>query len=243
MAGRASFPGAFFAPAIVVLKENGAHMRRTIPRDTVRPRPEFSAQDRRCCMTAQQEIRSLLQTFQAGYTHRDVAHVDAFMDLFTADAQVIGTNGIRPGVDEWYTNRQAARELVRGDWESWGDLRLDFDSVSIQTNGDVGWIAASATVSQTIGSENYASFLESIQKFIATSDLSAEQKLYFILRGGTNTVYELHRGEKFVWALRLTAVVVREATRWQFAQMHFSFPTIYFPDVRLAVQSSSTENN
>lgn len=185
-------------------------------------------------MTAEQEIRSLLQTFQDGYTRRDVSQVDTFMDLFTADAHVIGTNGIRPGVDEWYTNRAAARELVRGDWEGWGDVRLDLASAAVQTKGDVGWIAASATVSQTIGSENYASFLEFAKTFIETSDLSAEQKLYFILRGGTNTVYELSRGENFVWALRLTAVVVRDANRWQFAQIHFSFPTIYFPDVRLA---------
>jgi hypothetical protein len=63
--------------------------------------------------------------------------------------------------------------------------------------------------------------------------LSAEQKLLNILRGGTNTIFELRRGEKFVWALRFTAVVVREADGWKFAQMNFSFPTIYFPDVRL----------
>ena len=54
-----------------------------------------------------------------------------------------------------------------------------------------------------------------------------------ILRGGTNTVYELRRGEKFVWALRFTAVVIRDTNSWKFAQMNFSFPTIYFPDVRL----------
>jgi hypothetical protein len=48
-----------------------------------------------------------------------------------------------------------------------------------------------------------------------------------------NTVYELRRGQTFVWPLRLTAVVVREAGDWKFAQMNFSFPTVYFPDVRL----------
>jgi hypothetical protein len=53
------------------------------------------------------------------------------------------------------------------------------------------------------------------------------------LRGGTNAVYELSGGEKFAWALRFTAVVVREADGWTFTQMNFSFPTIYFPGVRL----------
>ena len=184
-------------------------------------------------MTPQDEIRSLLQTFQEGYTQRDLTQTDSFMELFTSDAEVIGTNGLKPGMDEWYMDRASARELVYGDWEGWGDLRLDLDSMSVHSRGDVGWVAASATVTKTIGAENYASYLEFIKKYIDNPDLSAEQKLLNILRGGTNTVYELRRGEKFVWALRFTAVVVREAEGWKFAQMNFSFPTIYFPDVRI----------
>jgi ketosteroid isomerase-like protein len=184
-------------------------------------------------MNANDEIRALLQVFQDGYTRRDVSQTDAFMELFTEDAEVIGTNGARPGTDEWYMDRASARELVAGDWEGWGDVRLDLDAMSIHSHGDVGWIAASATVTQIIGEENYASYLEFVKNYLERTDISAEQKLLYILRGGTNTVYELRRGEKFVWALRLTAVVVREADGWKFAQMNFSFPTIYFPDVRL----------
>lgn len=184
-------------------------------------------------MNSQDEIRSLMQTFQEGYIHRDLSQVDAFMELFTADAEVIGTNGQKPGVDEWYMDRASARELVQGDWEGWGDLRLDFDTMSVHAHGDVGWVAASATVTTTIGDENYASYLEYVKNYIERDDLSAEQKLLNILRGGTNTVFELRRGEKFIWVLRFTAVVVREADAWKFAQMNFSFPTIYFPDVRV----------
>ena len=184
-------------------------------------------------MNSSAEIRSLLQTFQDGYIRRDMTQVDSFMELFTADAEVIGTNGVKPSVDEWYMDRASARDLVEGDWYGWGDLRLDLDTMSIHSRGDVGWVAASATVTKTIGAENYASYLEFVKTFIDDPKLSAEQKLLHILRGGTNTVYELRRGEKFVWALRFTAVVVREADGWKFAQMNFSFPTIYFPDVRL----------
>jgi hypothetical protein len=184
-------------------------------------------------MNSKAEIRLLLQTFQDGYTRRDVTQVDSFMQLFTTEAEVIGTNGVRPGVDEWYMDRASARELVEGDWEGWGDLRLDLDAMSIHDRGEVGWVAAPATVTKVIGEENYTSYLEFIKNLIDTSDLSPEQKLLHILRGGTNTVYELRRGEKFVWALRFTAVVVREADGWKFAQMNFSFPTVYFPDVRL----------
>jgi hypothetical protein len=184
-------------------------------------------------MNPQQEIRELLQTFQEGYTRRDISQVDAFLKLFTLNAEVIGTNGVKPGEGEWYSSRDAARELVEGDWKEWGDVRLDVDGASIRAQGEVGWIAASATVTKTIGEENYASYLEFVKRFIETSSLPAEQKLQFILRGGTNTIYELRRGEKFVWALRFTAVVLREMDGWKFAQVNFSFPTIYFPDVRI----------
>ena len=184
-------------------------------------------------MTAQQEIISLLQIFQDGYTRRDLTTVDSFMELFTQDAEVIGTNGVKPGVNEWYINRVTARELVEGDWKAWGDFRLDLDFASIHTFGEVGWIAATATVTQIIGEDNYSSFLDFIKNYIDRPGIPAEQKLHYILRGGTNTVYEIRRGEKFVWPLRFTAVVVRQPTGWKFTQMNFSFPTVYFPDVRI----------
>ena len=117
-------------------------------------------------MTTQQDIHTLLRTFQEGYTRRDVNQLDAFMELFTPDVEIIGTNGIKPGAGEWYTSRDTARELVKGDWEGWGDLRLEMASASIQTYGDVGWIAVPATVTEIIGAENYASFLEYIKEFI-----------------------------------------------------------------------------
>ncbi|MFT3891020.1 MAG: nuclear transport factor 2 family protein [Anaerolineales bacterium] len=184
-------------------------------------------------MTSNDEIRQLMQAFQEGYTHRDVTQADAFMQLFTADVEVIGTNGLKPREGEWYMDRASSRELVVGDWETWGDVRLDLENMSVHSLGDAGWVAAFATVTKTIGEENYASYLEFVKSFIDDPKMSAEQKLLHILRGGTNTVYELRRGETFVWALRFTAVVVREADGWKFAQMNFSFPTIYFPDVRL----------
>lgn len=102
----------------------------------------------------------------------------------------------------------------------------------------MGWIAATATVvTQTIGDENYASYLNLFKEYLDRPGLSAEQKLYYILRSGMNTVYELRRGEEFVWPLRFTAVVVRQPAGWKFAQVNFSFPTVYFPDVRIVENS------
>ncbi len=65
---------------------------------------------------------------------------------------------------------------MRSDWESWGDVSLDLESASINTAGDEGWIAVTATVSQTIGREEYASYLTYVRQYIAESPGSAEEK-------------------------------------------------------------------
>jgi hypothetical protein len=189
-------------------------------------------------MSSEQEIRLLLQKFQDGYTRRAVSNLDAFMELFTPDTEVIGTSGYKPGEREWLTNREAARKLVKGDWERWGDLRLDVDSARIHMQDGVGWITATATVSKIIGDENYAELLQYIKEYIETSKLPAEQKLHYILRDGTNTIYELRRGDHFIWPLRFTAVVLHDVNGWRFTQVHFSFPTIGDPDVRIVDQEA-----
>ena len=132
-------------------------------------------------MNPRDEIRALLQSFQDGYIHRDLSQLDPFMKLFTLDAEVIGTNGIKPGIDEWFIDRGSARELVEGDWLDWGDLRLDLESMSIHYQANVGWVAAAATVTKIIGTENYDSYLEFVRKFLDNSKLPAEQKLHYII--------------------------------------------------------------
>lgn len=186
-------------------------------------------------LAAIEQVRAVLQRFQDGYTRRDVSQVEAFMRLFADDAEVIGTNGLRPGIGEWYLDRAGARELVEGDWQSWGDLRLDVAGAHIQVRGDVAWLTASATVTMTIrAEESYEGYLQRIKSVIDDQvDLSAEEKLLDILRGGTNTLYELRRGEQFVWPLRFTAVLAQQAGDWRFQQMQFSFSTTRFPDERL----------
>ncbi|MBI4926986.1 MAG: nuclear transport factor 2 family protein [Anaerolineae bacterium] len=180
-------------------------------------------------------VRAVLEQFQAGYTRRDVEQVEAFMRLFSEDArvEVIGTNGIRPGVEEWYQSPESASKMIRSDWEGWGDVSLDTAQAAIHTHGDTAWLAAWGQVTQTIPAEQtMRGFLDFVQELIGTSRAAPQELLLYILRGGTNTLYELGRGETFTWPLRFTAVLVREDGTWKFHQVHFSLPTVYFPDVR-----------
>jgi hypothetical protein len=180
------------------------------------------------------QVRQVLERFQIFYTRRDPAQLEAFFELLAdEELEVIGTNGVRAGKEEWYLGRAAATELFLGDWKEWGDVRLDVAGARIRVAGDAAWLSAAATVQMRIPAEqNYTDYLAFVKNYIETNPLPAEQKLLNILRGGTNTVFELRRGENFVWPLRFTAVLTRQAEAWKFQQMQFSFPTVYFPDVR-----------
>jgi hypothetical protein len=183
-----------------------------------------------------QTVRQVLQSFQDGYTRRDLDALPAFLDLFSSDPalEVVGTGGSLPGDDEWPIGRDAVRRLVENDWQSWGDLRLDVEGARIFVHGTAAWLATTATVYMHLPLDpGYQNFLGYIGSVLEKPDLTAHEKLLDILRGGTNTLYEFERGEDFTWALRFTAVLVLEGGQWRFHQLQFSYPTTRFPDVRL----------
>ena len=92
--------------------------------------------------TATPEVRTAvlarLGAFQHGYTKRDLGHVDAFMSrLFSRERPLV--RGTMPG--EIYAGYDCATELIRSDWESWGDVRFRLDETRVSAAGDVAWFA------------------------------------------------------------------------------------------------------
>jgi len=183
-----------------------------------------------------EEVRSLLQKFQDGYTARDLSKVDEFMDLFgpDEDLEVIGTGGVTPGSGEWCRGRAAVRELVEGDWQGWGDLRLDVPGAQVFIHGDTGWLAAPGTVTMQISAErSYSGFQRHIDWVRQQPELDDRLKMLEIVRFGAISLTNLHQGDRYVWPVRFTALAVKSEGSWRFHQMTFSFPTTTAPDVRL----------
>jgi len=181
------------------------------------------------------DVRRVLEAFQAGYDRRDTAQLDAFMQLFSEDAEleVIGTGALTPGVDEWCLGPQAVRELVEADWLTWGDLTLDLAGARIHSLGDTAWLATRATVSQRIATDQACGNLLAYIPDISAQPRPAEEKLLRIMLACANTLYELRRGESFTWPLRFTALLTHEADgAWRFRQMQFAYATTRWPDER-----------
>ena len=182
-----------------------------------------------------QAVRETLRKFQDGYERRDTKLVDDFRALFFQEegTEVIGTGGIAPGDDEWCLGHDAACELVRNDWEGWGDLKLDTAQARIHVLGDVAWLATTGTVAMALDpTEVYQDQLSYIQKMTEEEEMDPRARLLEILRGATNTMFEVERGKDYLWPIRFTAVLVRRGSSWLFHQITFSFATTRFPDVR-----------
>lgn len=183
-----------------------------------------------------EEIKSVLLRFQDGYLQRDTDRLDEFMQLFSDDAnlEVIGTGGIDPGDDEWCQSLTAVRDLIKSDWENWGDLQLEIERAKISIRGDTAWCAVPAAVTMHFDrDESYQDYIDYVQQLAEDESIgSPRDRLLEIMRGASNSLYELERGETFVWPLRFTAVLIKEG-QWRFHQMQFSFATTRFPDVRI----------
>jgi hypothetical protein len=182
-----------------------------------------------------QAVRQVLQQFQDGYTRRDPGLLEDFQGLCISDPEleVIGTGAVAPGDEEWCVGPEPAAELFRSDWEGWGDLTLDLVDARIHILGDVAWLATTGVVVMDLEpEETYQDYLNYILQIAEEEDLSPRKRLLEILRGGTNTLFEVERGERYVWPIRFTAVLVRREENWFFHQMSFSFATTRFPDVR-----------
>jgi hypothetical protein len=85
-----------------------------------------------------QEILQVLKQFQEGYTNRDISVLPTYMEqLFSKkNLLILGTmpREVCEGLEE-------AEELVRSDWESWGDCTFFIDNANISCNEGTAWFS------------------------------------------------------------------------------------------------------
>jgi len=93
--------------------------------------------------STRKEIIGQLNKFREGYSQRDTSQVGAFMEsLYSKDNLLI--LGTSPG--EVFKGYDRAADLVRSDWESWGDCRFMVDSANISSEGDIAWFSTKGYV-------------------------------------------------------------------------------------------------
>jgi len=84
------------------------------------------------------EIIDQLNKFQDGYTNRDIAQLEPFMEQLFSQENVL-VLGTMP--NEILIGQEKVSRLVRSDWKTWGDCTFLMNNAHISTSGNVAWIS------------------------------------------------------------------------------------------------------
>ncbi len=89
------------------------------------------------------EIIEQLRKFQDGYSKRDPKNIDTFMQSLYSKENIL-ILGTMP--NEVYSGYKKATQLVKTDWESWGDCKFEIDSANISSLGNTAWFSTKGYV-------------------------------------------------------------------------------------------------
>jgi len=88
-------------------------------------------------------VLAQLRAFQEGYARRDPAAVPGFVErLFSREHPLV--LGTMPR--EIFAGTDRVEQVVRTDWESWGDCHFQVDESHVSAAGDVAWFATPGSV-------------------------------------------------------------------------------------------------
>jgi len=170
---------------------------------------------------------SALQRFQDGYTTRDVSRLDEFMALFVPglEAELIGIGAsVRKG-SEWFQGLDEIKDIIKSDWQYWGDVRIDVENARITMHGDVAWLSTSGELVQTSHHDEALGFyLKQMKDLLESERLDLDGRLMEAPHFGMRRLRERHLGEGHCWGFVFTAVLVKNENKWQFHTVHWAMP-------------------
>ena len=179
------------------------------------------------------DIMEVLHKLKDGYRKRDIEKVEDFVEeLFIRGDEtcILGT-----GTDELFLGIEQVKELLKSDWQYWGDVNIDLENIYIDKKDDVAWFATTGTLKNTFEdtNERYDNYVNFIKNKANDSELSPKQKITFINWVLALTYHQrTEKKREYLWPLRLSGVLLNDNGRWKFTHIQFSMPKANFPDER-----------
>ena len=173
------------------------------------------------------EVRDVLQKFQRGYDERNLAELEQFLALFVPSSAVelIGIGAAERGGYEWFEGIDKVREIIKSDWEYWGDVKIDVAGAKITVNGDTAWLTTTGTLEQTdTFDEALPFYLQQMADMLAADDVDPDMKLLEATHFGMRRLRERLKGKGHKWPFVISAVLQKEAGQWRFHTIHWSMP-------------------
>ncbi|MPM27978.1 hypothetical protein SDC9_74495 [bioreactor metagenome] len=198
---------------------------------------------KKCDTDAHIEIRQVLERFQQGYSERNLEKVDTFVEeLFIKgeDTCVLGT-----ATGELFLGSDEVKELIKGDWEYWGNVNINWEDAHISMKNQAAWFSTTGTVSYSFEHtpERYDGYVDFIKNIAEDSKITPKQRVAFINQVLTLT-YHQREGKKreYLWPMGLSGVLLKDGGKWKISHLQFSLPKSNFPDERFESSEEFIEN-
>ncbi|MCL2611504.1 MAG: nuclear transport factor 2 family protein [Defluviitaleaceae bacterium] len=180
------------------------------------------------------EIIDILNKLQKGYDEKKPENATVLVnEIFSKRHNLLA---LGTGTYEICLDKDAVTEIMRSDWDGgWGDFKMDIENAEIETDGDVAWFLANATVRYTFENkqENYDSYVGFIKQHAENQNTTPKQRIAFI-----NWILSLrfhNRADglrEYFWPTKLSGFLAKEDGVWKLDNLHFSIDKSNFPDER-----------
>ena len=152
-----------------------------------------------------------------------------FLALFVQsdDIELIGIGASKRGGQEWFEGIEQVRDIIKSDWEFWGDVALDVVGAKISVKGEVAWLTTSGTLEQTdTFDEVLPIYLEQMTEILKAEDKNADEskRLLEASHFGVRRLRERIKGVGYQWQFVISAILQKEANQWRFHTIHWSMP-------------------
>jgi len=174
-----------------------------------------------------EDVRGVLQKFQDGYKERDLEKLEEFVALFiqTKEVELIGIGASERGGVEWFEGIDKIKEIIKSDWEYWGDVLIDVAGAKISILGDVAWLTTTGSLEQTDTFEKALPFyLEQMKKIIEDDEKTDDEKLIETSHYGVRRLRERLKGTGYQWPFVISAILQQVENQWLFHTIHWSMP-------------------
>ncbi|MEA4960399.1 hypothetical protein [Lutispora sp.] len=180
------------------------------------------------------QINKMLLEVKKCYIERDKKNIDSLSNLLFHDEYppiIIGTSN-----NEWCFGIEESKNIFLSDWEGWGNVTIDLESIMCGQSDSLGWFTVKAGVEYTFkdSDEKYASYMNLVTS-IAKSDKAPIAKMSEINWFLSHLLHTRKNGERrYIWDLTISGIVQCIENIYKIRIMQFSIPVkALFPDERL----------
>ena len=172
-------------------------------------------------------MKKTLDKFIELYILKDTNRIDEMMELFSnkEDIQMIGIGATKPGAYEWFTGKEEIKEIILSDWNNWGKVVFDKETLRITEHNDTAWFSICSKLEQTeLNEETWNFFKNTMKEMLDKDDKNAHDKMFEATHYGLRRVREKNLGVGHMYDMVITGVLIRENNEFKFHTLHWSMP-------------------